>query len=204
MLYIQRPKAANDVTAAPIRVGNTTIVNISAASQNTIIPNGPYFLSSTGYLHQAYRLYSDYQGAFTEATIQSQRSKRHCVLPAKLPDSHLTIAVPSRLYYTKTAEKPLAGVRLGVKDIFDIAGVKTSLGNRAWEQLYPEANETATAVKNLVDAGAIVVGKMKTSQFAIGETATADWVDLHAPFNPRGDGYQVSELILFHPQMEVY
>jgi Asp-tRNA(Asn)/Glu-tRNA(Gln) amidotransferase A subunit family amidase len=31
---------------------------------------------------------------------------------------------------------------------------------------------------------------MKTSQFANGETATADWVDYHSPFNPRGDGYQ--------------
>lgn len=30
----------------------------------------------------------------------------------------------------------------------------------------------------------------KPSQFANGETATADWVDYHSPFNPRGDGYQ--------------
>jgi hypothetical protein len=45
-------------------------------------------------------------------------------------------------------------------------------------------------VQNLIDAGAIVVGKMITSQFANGETATADWVDYHEAFNPRGDGYQ--------------
>ena len=45
-------------------------------------------------------------------------------------------------------------------------------------------------VQRLIDAGAILVGKMKTSQFANGETATADWVDYHEPFNPRGDGYQ--------------
>ena len=30
---------------------------------------------------------------------------------------------------------------------------------------------------------------MKTSQFANGEMATADWVDYHSPFNARGDGY---------------
>jgi hypothetical protein len=30
----------------------------------------------------------------------------------------------------------------------------------------------------------------KPSQFANGETATADWVDYHSPFSPRGDGYQ--------------
>lgn len=45
-------------------------------------------------------------------------------------------------------------------------------------------------MQRLVDAGAVIVGKMKTSQFANGETATADWVDYHSPFNPRGDGYQ--------------
>jgi Asp-tRNA(Asn)/Glu-tRNA(Gln) amidotransferase A subunit family amidase len=36
----------------------------------------------------------------------------------------------------------------------------------------------------------VVVGHQKASQFANGETATADWVDYHSPFNPRGDGYQ--------------
>jgi Asp-tRNA(Asn)/Glu-tRNA(Gln) amidotransferase A subunit family amidase len=43
---------------------------------------------------------------------------------------------------------------------------------------------------SLIDAGAIVVGKMKTLQFANGESSTANWVDYHSPFNPRGDGYQ--------------
>ena len=98
--------------------------------------------------------------------------------------------MPSKLYYTKTTESPLAGYRIGIKDIYDIAGVKTSNGNRAWYHLYPAANVTAPAVQKLIDAGAIVVGKMITSQFANGETATADWVDYHEPFNPRGDGYQ--------------
>jgi hypothetical protein len=72
----------------------------------------------------------------------------------------------------------------------DIKGLRTSNGNRAWYWLYPPANATAPPVQNLVDAGAIIVGKMITSQFANGETATADWVDYHEAFNPRGDGYQ--------------
>jgi hypothetical protein len=87
-------------------------------------------------------------------------------------------------------EKPLAGVRIGIKDIYDIKGLRTSNGNRAWYWLYPPANATATPVQNLIDAGAIIVGKMITSQFANGEAATADWVDYHEAFNPRGDGYQ--------------
>lgn len=42
----------------------------------------------------------------------------------------------------------------------------------------------------MIDAGAQIIGLQKPSQFANGETATADWVDYHSPFNPRADGYQ--------------
>ena len=140
-------------------------------------------------MYQAWRLYSDFEGAFTE-TIIGNNDGTFSVLPAGLAGQSLAVAVPSRLYYTATANKPLAGVRLGVKDIFDVAGIKTSDGNRAWYNFYPAANQSSVPVQRLVDAGAIVVGKMKTSQFANGETATADWVDYHEPFNPRGDGYQ--------------
>ncbi|EFY97850.1 glutamyl-tRNA(Gln) amidotransferase [Metarhizium robertsii ARSEF 23] len=153
------------------------------------IPDGPYFMSSSGSIFQAYRLYSDTQGSFSETTVRDGNGG-FTVLPANIPGQSLAVAVPSRLYFQRTTEKPLAGVRLGVKDIYDLKGVKTSNGNRAWYNHYAAADATAPAVQNLIDAGAIVVGKMKTSQFANGETATADWVDYHSPFNPRGDGYQ--------------
>ncbi|KAF1989847.1 amidase signature enzyme [Aulographum hederae CBS 113979] len=174
----------------PSWIGNASVTHSWPSDWDSAgIPNGPYFLSASGDVHEAYRLYSDVQGAFSETVIAS-RSGVFSVLPANLPGQSLGVAVPSRLYYTPTAEKPLAGVRLGVKDIYDVAGLRTSCGNRAWYHLYPPAEHTALAAQNLVDAGAIIVGKMKTSQFANGETATADWVDYHSPFNPRGDGYQ--------------
>ncbi|TQV93052.1 glutamyl-tRNA(Gln) amidotransferase [Cordyceps javanica] len=157
-------------------------------SNNGTVPDGPYFLSHSGALYPAYRLYTDFAGAFSETSITAPDGS-HAVLPANVPGQSLAVAVPSRLSFKTSAEKPLAGVRLGVKDIYDIAGLKTSNGNRAWYQLYPEASQTASAVQKLVDAGAVIIGKMKTSQFANGQTATADWVDYLAPFNPRGDGY---------------
>jgi hypothetical protein len=160
-------------------------------SSNASIPAGPYFLEpATGELYKAYRLYSDVQDAFTEGTIENADGT-FSILSASIPGvQSTTVGVPSRLYYTKTAEKPLAGVRLGVKDIYDVAGIKTSNGNRAYYELYPPANVTGPAVQSLLDAGIVIVGKMKTSQFANGESPTADWVDYHCPFNPRGDGYQ--------------
>ncbi|EON98207.1 putative glutamyl-trna amidotransferase protein [Phaeoacremonium minimum UCRPA7] len=155
------------------------------------IPSGPYFLEeATGVLYPVYRLYDDFAGAFTESLLQTPEGKFQ-PLSAQVPVSAtLTIGVPSRLYYTKTADKPLAGVRIGIKDIYALAGVKQSNGNRAWYNLYPPNEITGTAVQRLIDAGAQIVGLQKPSQFANGEQATADWVDYHSPFNPRGDGYQ--------------
>lgn len=153
------------------------------------LPTGPYFINSAGQVFEAWRLFSDIQGAFTESSIANGDGS-YSVLSAGAPGQKHAIAVPSRLYFTKTAAKPLAGVRVGIKDIYDIKGLRTSNGNRAWYWLYPPANATAPPVQRLIDAGAIIVGKLITSQFANGETATADWVDFHEAFNPRGDGYQ--------------
>ncbi|KAF8172427.1 amidase signature domain-containing protein [Mycena galopus ATCC 62051] len=155
------------------------------------IPSGPYFLEMvTGSLYPVYRLYDDFAGAFTEALLQTPGGTFQ-PLSAQIPGSaSLTVGVPSRLYFTKTAEKPLAGVRIGIKDIYQLAGVKNSNGNRAWYNLYSVNEVTGTAVQRLIDAGAQIVGSQKPSQFANGEEATADWVDYHSPFNPRGDGYQ--------------
>lgn len=155
------------------------------------VPSGPYFLdTNSGFLHTVYRLYDDFAGSFTESLLQTPEGTFQTLSAQTSTTATLTIGVPSRLYFTPSNEKPLAGVRIAVKDIFDLAGVKTSNGNRAWYNLYPPANVTGTAVQRLLDAGAIVVGHQKPSQFANGEQATADWVDYHSPFNPRGDGYQ--------------
>ncbi|KAH6991375.1 glutamyl-tRNA amidotransferase [Ilyonectria sp. MPI-CAGE-AT-0026] len=159
--------------------------------QNAHIPSGPYFLqTSTGDVHQAYRLYEDFAGAFTQSLLQRPDGRFQTLSAQVTTSASVTVGVPSRLYFTPSQSKPLAGVRMGVKDIFALAGVKRSNGNRAWYGLYPPANVTGTAMQNLIDAGAVIVGLQKPSQFANGETATADWVDYHAPFNPRGDGYQ--------------
>lgn len=169
---------------------SSTISVLPSNDPSSNIPPGPYFLSTSGSLYQPLRLYSDFGDAFTQPLIGASDST-YAALPANIAGIQSpAVGVPSRLYYTKTSQQPLAGVRLGVKDIYDVAGVKTSNGNRAWYGLFPPASANAVPVQRLVDAGAVIVGKMKTSQFANGETATADWVDYHSPFNPRGDGYQ--------------
>ena len=102
----------------------------------------------------------------------------------------VNVAVPSRLYFNPTPEKPLDGKRFGVKDLYDMKGLRTGGGSRAYYETFPEKTATAPALQRLIDGGAIIVGKTKASQFANGETATDDWIDYHSPFNIRGDGYQ--------------
>ncbi|KAK0655616.1 amidase signature domain-containing protein [Cercophora newfieldiana] len=177
----------NSTKACEVKAASRSFISL----QKSKVPSGPYFLEvATGQVYPVYRLYEDFAGAFMESVLPTPDGGFQ-VLSAQIPGSAaLTIGVPSRLYFTKTAEKPLAGVRLGVKDIYRIKGMKGSNGNRAWYSLYPASTYTGPAIQNLIDAGAQIVGLQKTSQFANGESATADWVDYHAPFNPRGDGYQ--------------
>jgi Asp-tRNA(Asn)/Glu-tRNA(Gln) amidotransferase A subunit family amidase len=70
-------------------------------------------------------------------------------------------------------------------------GVRTDASNRAYNELYPPKGKSAPLVQRLVDLGAIIVGKTKTSTFADRE-APSHWIDTHAPFNPRGDGYLIT------------
>jgi Asp-tRNA(Asn)/Glu-tRNA(Gln) amidotransferase A subunit family amidase len=77
-----------------------------------------------------------------------------------------------------------------IKGNVDIAGLKASLTSRAWEEPYiPTQEGDSSRNHQLLELGAAVVGKSKLSQFAEVENPTADWIDLHCPFDPRGDSY---------------
>jgi hypothetical protein len=174
------------------------------------IPEGPYF-ARDGKLHQTWRLYPDTYEAFHLPTIHGLGSDklRHTnpkitwsaavgswkLTPDRfigatvMHDGKLMVPVPSRLHTPKSEKKPFNGLRLTVKEVIDLAGVKTSGQSRSYERLYPPRNETALMVKRLVDLGAVVIGKTKCTQFASSDQPTADWVDYHASWNPRGDGY---------------
>lgn len=159
------------------------------------LPNGPYFgsfLDGSLSIYKAYRLYADTYAAFQSGIVPSdENAESFMALPAGVEVAHAqTIAVPSRLYYTVTEDQPLAGYRVGIKDLYDIAGIKTGGASRDYYDLYEEANVTCPSVQRLIDLGAVLVGKLKLTQFANGGNPTANYVDYHAPFNPRGDGYQ--------------
>jgi Asp-tRNA(Asn)/Glu-tRNA(Gln) amidotransferase A subunit family amidase len=59
---------------------------------------------------------------------------------------------------------PLHGIPVGIKDIFDTEGIPTRMGSPLFEQNVP--NQDAVAVRRLKEAGAIILGKLATSEFA--------------------------------------
>src|SRR5436309_3056980 len=75
----------------------------------------------------------------------------------------------------------LHGVPIGVKDIIDVADMPTTAGARAFAHTRPTRD--ATCVARLRAAGAIVLGKTHTTQFAYRDPApTANpWNPAHTP-----------------------
>ena len=59
---------------------------------------------------------------------------------------------------------PLHGIPIGVKDLFETAGMPTEYGSRLWEGNVPTRD--ADAVVRLRTAGAIIMGKTVTTEYA--------------------------------------
>jgi aspartyl-tRNA(Asn)/glutamyl-tRNA(Gln) amidotransferase subunit A len=77
---------------------------------------------------------------------------------------------------------PLAGVPFAVKDLLDIEGLPTTCGSRAFADR--RATADATVVRRLVEAGAVLLGKLNLHECAFGFTgANAVYGDCKNPWN---------------------
>ncbi len=78
---------------------------------------------------------------------------------------------------------PLSGRTLGVKDLFDTAGVRTTYGSRIHAEHVPD--RTAATVARLLDAGAVLVGKTHLPEFAWSVLGQSPWYGTcHNPTRP--------------------
>ncbi|KAI0099796.1 amidase [Nemania sp. FL0031] len=174
------------------RTHSWCFVQEPSQADNLLAP-GPY-VSYRGKIWEPWRVYYDDNLALVTSLRPaiSENNKRTPVeLDSYLNTNRTRVVVPSRCYTsaTNSADQPLAGVRIVVKDIFDIKGLKTSLCNRAWCEYYAPKAETAPCIAHLQELGAIIVGKARLNAMVVREEPM-ECVEFLAPFNPRGDGYQ--------------
>jgi len=87
---------------------------------------------------------------------------------------------------TKAAEEgqlrsPLHGIPIGIKDIIYTEGMRTTMGSPIYANFVPKRD--ANVVKALKDAGAIVLGKTETTEFALHDPAPTrnPWNIKHTP-----------------------
>jgi amidase len=81
---------------------------------------------------------------------------------------------------------PLAGLTMAVKDVYDIAGHRTGNGNPVWLETHPAAEQTASSVQRLLDAGARMVGKTHTDELAY--SLNGENMHYGTPTNPKAPG----------------
>jgi len=77
----------------------------------------------------------------------------------------------------------LLGIPVAVKDVLCVAGMPCTCGSRILEGFYPPYH--ATAVERLLAAGAVILGKTNTDEFAMGSsTENSAYGVTHNPWDP--------------------
>jgi aspartyl-tRNA(Asn)/glutamyl-tRNA(Gln) amidotransferase subunit A len=77
----------------------------------------------------------------------------------------------------------LHGVPIGLKDLIDTAGIRTTAASELYKDRIP--TEDAEVVRRLKDAGAILLGKQNLHEFAYGGSSMVSYFgQVHHPWNP--------------------
>jgi len=78
---------------------------------------------------------------------------------------------------------PLDGETVAIKDNIDTAGLRTTLGSRAYSERVPIAD--ARVVELIRDAGGVIIGKTHLTELCLGTTGRNAWLgDALHPMNP--------------------
>lgn len=84
------------------------------------------------------------------------------------PERALSAADEADKRIANGEEAPLLGVPVAVKDVLSTQGIQTTCASRILEGYIPQFN--GTAVQKMLDAGAIILGKTNTDEFAMGSS----------------------------------
>lgn len=139
------------------------------------------FLSKTCTVQEAIQAYVD----------QMVKTRGLNAYVVECAEQALTQAQEADQRFQDGTARPLEGLPLAVKDNFCTENICTTVGSKILGQFTPAY--TATVVKNLEEAGAIVLGKTNMDEFAMGSSNTTS---AHGPaINPWKEKNDDSDLI---------
>ncbi len=102
-------------------------------------------------------------------------------------NAYLHVAADSALEQARAADRrddspPLLGIPICVKDVIDVAGLPTTAGSKRWSRA---PSRDAASVALLREAGAIIIGKGHTNEFAYGiDGLNPHWGNCNNPHDP--------------------
>jgi aspartyl-tRNA(Asn)/glutamyl-tRNA(Gln) amidotransferase subunit A len=99
--------------------------------------------------------------------IESSDSKTRAFLHLA-KESALKQANEADRHRTTDNRQPLLGIPVAIKDVLSVEGLPCTAGSKILEGYIPPF--TATSVKKLVEAGAVIIGKTNTDEFAMGSS----------------------------------
>ena len=123
-------------------------------------------------------------GAFNERVAEASALNAFLVTT---PDAALEAADRADAARQKgEASAKMAGIPIGIKDLFCTAGVETTAGSQILKGFVPPYESTVSA--NLKAAGAGMLGKLNMDQFAMGSSnETSAFGDVLSPWKRGGD-----------------
>jgi Asp-tRNA(Asn)/Glu-tRNA(Gln) amidotransferase A subunit family amidase len=108
-----------------------------------------------------------------------------------LLNAYITVTAESALERARLAEReifrgtylgPLHGIPIGLKDVIDVAGVRTTAASALYKDRIP--TEDAEVVRRLRCGGAVFLGKQNLHEFAYGGSAIiSSFGEVHNPWN---------------------
>ena len=117
------------------------------------------------------------------ARIEEKEAEYHCYITADKEAALHRAEEVQRKIEAGELTGPLAGVPVAVKDNICTKGVLTSCASKMLYNFVPAYS--ATAVKNLEKAGAVIIGKTNMDEFAMGSTTETSYYGVTKnPANP--------------------
>lgn len=120
----------------------------------------------------------------------------------KKNNSFITISDEEALQVARKLEKELVegkirsklhGIPIAIKDLIYTKNIRTTMGSKVYENFVPDVD--ATVIKKLKEAGAIIIGKTNTHEYAYGPIGDRSYFGpCLNPYNLKK--YQVAQVVV--------